>query len=277
MPSWNIHTAHVEKLLVDAEPARMGIADPNVFLFGNLAPDVYAGYVVPDASRRIEYKVTHLARPEFIPKPNAALFYARYVRTVPANAPADLVLGAWAHLLADHYYNRRTTEYIARIGVAPGEQTRIRKQGDFDVFGRTLAIRGVPRPTEELVAQCAAFSQYAIDEADVLATIRAQQRIVRNNEVNHVEGAPTYSLLTPEFFSQTFAEVDAVLNEALRMHADGEDPTCFGRDDVMAPSTVDANPALHRSNASPASVAISAVDASDPLSANVDNSSQGWV
>jgi hypothetical protein len=250
MPSWNIHTAHVEKLLADAEPASLGIADANAFLFGNLAPDVYVGYVVPDASRRIEYKQTHLARPDFIPKPNAALFYERYVRAASAKDPVDLLLGAWAHLLADHYYNLRTTEYIARIGVLPGEQTRIRKQGDFDVFGRTLVIRGVPKPTEELVTQCAAFPQYAIDKPDVLATIRAQQGIVRNNELNHVDGAPTYSLLTPEFFSQTFAEVDAVLNEALRMHVAGEDPTCFGRDDDMEPGTAVASPAAHASNAS---------------------------
>lgn len=229
MPSWNIHTAHAEKLLADVAPGVVGVRDVNAFMFGNVVPDIYVGYVVPDISRKIAYTDTHVARPDFIPKPNAALFYERYVRT--ALEPHDLVLGAWAHLLCDHYYNLRTNEYIARIGVKPGEQMRIRKQADFDMFGRTLCISSVPKATDELIAQCAAFPQYAIEKADVLATIRVQQSIVRKNADEHIEGTPTYSLLTPEFFSQTFAEVDAILKEALRMHAAGEDPTCFGRDD----------------------------------------------
>ena len=44
MPSWNIHTAHVERLLREEGAARLGVRDVNAFLFGNFLPDIYVGY-----------------------------------------------------------------------------------------------------------------------------------------------------------------------------------------------------------------------------------------
>ena len=55
MPSWNIHTAHVERLLREHGASELGIGDKDAFLMGNLLPDVYVGYMVPDASWRIDY------------------------------------------------------------------------------------------------------------------------------------------------------------------------------------------------------------------------------
>ncbi len=60
MPSWNIHTAHVERLLREHGASELGIDDKDAFLMGNLLPDVYVGYMVPDATWRIDYKLTHL-------------------------------------------------------------------------------------------------------------------------------------------------------------------------------------------------------------------------
>ncbi|MDO4536884.1 MAG: hypothetical protein Q4B54_01900 [Coriobacteriales bacterium] len=226
MPSWNIHTAHVERLASELDLPALGIADFDAFLFGNYAPDVYVGYMVTDASRKIEYRETHLAKPDFIPKPNASLFYERYVAGKPA---CELTLGAWMHLLCDHYYNKGTIEFIARIGVQPGEQTRIRKQGDFDLFGRTLEISHVPRETEELLRQAASFEQYAIDAPDVRKSIAVARGIVDRNTAEHVEGTPDYSLFGADFFQSVFDEVDEVLREALTLHASGGDPARFGR------------------------------------------------
>ena len=57
MPSWNIHTAHVERLLREHGASELGIGDKDAFLMGNLLPDVYVGYMVPDATWRIDYKL----------------------------------------------------------------------------------------------------------------------------------------------------------------------------------------------------------------------------
>ena len=225
MPSWNIHTAHVERLLDDVSLPELGVSDANAFLFGNLAPDIYVGYMVPDITRKIEYRDTHFADPGFIPAPDASLFYRRYVQSGEAN---DVTLGSWTHLLCDHYYNLRTIEFIDRIGVKPGEQTRIRKQGDFDLFGRTLEISLVPQLSESLVDQSARFPQYPIDKPDVRGAVDAAARIVERNRTDHVDGRPDYSLLTAEFFANTFAEVDEVLRKALHAYASGADASEWG-------------------------------------------------
>lgn len=226
MPSWNIHTAHVEHLFASELPSSLGISNTNEFLFGNLAPDVYVGYVVKDITKKIEYKDTHLADPGFIPTPDAALFFERYIQ---GKEPSDLTLGAWTHLICDHYYNLRTIEYIASIGVEAGTQTRIRKQADFDLYGRTFDISSVLEPTDELLRSCERFPQYAIERSDALAAIEAQRAIVDRNQNDHVVGTPAYDLLTPAFFSSTFNEVDTLLREALHAFMQSNAPTDIGR------------------------------------------------
>lgn len=223
MPSWNIHTAHVERLLLEEDAARLGVRDVNAFLMGNLVPDIYVGYMVPNPSRTIEYQQTHFADPGYVPEPNYGEFFERFVRPFasPEGHVSDVVLGAWAHLVADHIYNARFNQLIDRIGVKPGEETRIRKQADFDTFGHTLDIHMVPAPEEGLLAQCAAFPQYAIEPADVRATCEVMERIVRDNALHHVSD-PSYNLLGSEYFSSTSAEVDAAIRAGLHAYVAGD-------------------------------------------------------
>ena len=153
MPSWNIHTAHVERLLREHGASELGIGDKDAFLMGNLLPDIYVGYMVPDATWRIDYKLTHLTMRDHIPLPRYQEFWDFYVERPEdygAHCVTDVVRGAWCHLVCDHVYNAHTRAYLKELGVAPGEQARIKKQADFALFGRTLNIEMVPAVTNEL-------------------------------------------------------------------------------------------------------------------------------
>ena len=198
MPSWNIHTAHVERLLREEGAAALGITDVNAFLFGNFAPDIYVGYMVPNITHRIDYKLTHLALREHIPLPRADEFWEFYVAR--QEHVTDLALGAWAHIAADHVYNAHTRAYLEKIGVAPGERARVGKQADFALFGRTLDISLTPHVDEALLKQCAAFGPYSILERDARAAVEAAQEIVEKNQAEHVDGMPEYQLLSADFF-----------------------------------------------------------------------------
>ena len=226
MPSWNVHIAHVERLLATEGPWTSVVQNRDAFVLGNLVPDIYVGYMVPDVSHKIPYKDTHFADPTFVPAPDASHFYASYIQGRTAN---DITIGAWCHLLCDHYYNLRTNEYIASIGVKPGEQTRIRKQADFNLYGQTLDISLVPRLSAEVLTQCAAFEQYELDEHDVRLSVESAERIVRENKERHLAEAPTYDLLTREYFDSTAHEVEAVLQEALALLSRHEDATHLGK------------------------------------------------
>lgn len=373
MPSWNIHIAHAEGLLAKDGPVARVVRDRNAFLFGNLIPDIYVGYMVPGIVHPIPYRVTHFAKPEHIPKPREAEFWAQYVAPMlselgiangraggggistdsvvdaigaagskspessiavdgiaavpavavpaadgiaaapaadgiaaapaadgiaaapatasaadgiaavpaadgiaaasatasaageeaaampfgakpgdagslarevahvsPAHAPTyelefdpthsarfqeeafdetarasalpaaarhslfDMVLGAWTHLLADTIWNSRVSDYLDALGEKPSKGFRIKKQGDFDQFGKSLAIDAFPAPTPGLIDTAAQFPQYAIDERSVYFTCAIAHEIVRTN---HLAAPASYRLLTKEFFAATFDEV----------------------------------------------------------------------
>ena len=206
MPSWNIHIAHYERLRAEVDLASYGIASPNAFLFGNVLPDVYVGYMVPDASMRIDYRLTHVADSAPIPLPKADKFWDLYAESHHWDR-SELILGAWAHLVCDHVYNRATREFLAREGIRMNSGIRARKQGDFALFGRTLPISAQVEATDELVEACRTFPQYRILEPDVHRAVRAANAIVERNASEHIEGVPEYSLLGQQFFLDTFERV----------------------------------------------------------------------
>ncbi len=122
----------------------------------------------------------------------------------PSRALFDLVLGTWVHLLADTIWNRRVNDFLDALGEKPSRDFRIKKQGDFDQFGKSLAIDSFPLPTPRLIDLAARFPQYAIDERSVCFTCAIAHEIVRTNSLSV---PPAYRLLTEEFFTATFAEV----------------------------------------------------------------------
>lgn len=275
MPSWNIHIAHAERLLKSGGSVARAVRDGNAFLFGNLIPDIYVGYMVPGVVRPVPYRVTHFAKPEHIPKPRAGEFFDAYVLPLarecglldalgddcatgggvgapaslaaevahvsPAHTPTfewdfdvaqtaacqrdafatsrralsrdelrrslfDMVLGTWVHLLADCTWNQAVSDLLDARGEQPSRDFRIKKQGDFDLFGKSLELDLMPRLTPQLIEVAAAFPQYEIDAASVSATCAIAHETVRTN--HPVTGA-AYRLLDEEFFSRVFAEVNA--------------------------------------------------------------------
>ena len=203
MPSWNIHTAHVERLLSDRSPERLGITDANAFLFGNYVPDIYVGFMVSDITYRINYCLTHMAVPETIPIPDADRFWDDYLsrRKPKTDAGLSLTLGAWAHLVADRFYNASFHEFYATHDTPEGEELRKRKQADFALFGSSLGISSHVQATPELIEAARDFRPYSVLPADVERSIEAASAIVRAKEpldCNH------YQLLSAEWMFGVF-------------------------------------------------------------------------
>lgn len=262
MPSWNIHIAHTQRLLATGPLSDFGIRDANAFLFGNLVPDVYVGYMLPKPSGILPYQLTHFADPCSIPIPREREFWDLYVepaRKLPTDVPlgpanitveegveiskagghfaipakpavherveallnspgyraSDVVLGAWAHLMCDNAYNTATHAWLQEYHVPAGERTRIRKQGDFDKYGRTLPITLTCKATPELIEQTAAFPQYSVGKVDVERSCDVVEGIVRSNQEHHIDGVPDYSLFTEEFFHEVFEHAHECLIQRL--------------------------------------------------------------
>ncbi len=222
MPSWNIHTAQAERLLNTDGASALGIRDVDAFLLGNLLPDIYVGYMVPNVSRKIPYRETHFADPTFVPEPRYGEFFECYGQPSEDGTVSDLVLGAWAHLVADHVYNQQSNRFFREHNIPSGNPTRIKKQGDFDLFGRTRDIHRAPHITKEVLRQCAAFEQYPLEERDMYATQTVMENIISSNIEHRVFGTPAYRMLDDAFFSTTFDMVTERIRHGLLAYAAGE-------------------------------------------------------
>lgn len=207
MPSWNIHTAHVEKLLAGCEPGELGIDDVNAFLFGNYVPDIYLGFMVADITFHVDYCLTHMAEPNITPVPNADRFWDMYVcrRPMPP-AQRSLALGAWAHLMADRMYNGRFRGFSKGPDAPVGDELRECKQADFNAFGRSLALSSHVRIDGALVEAAGRFRPYSILPDDVARTVARADEIVAAQA--SPENGGRYLLLGEEWMKATFDACD---------------------------------------------------------------------
>ena len=213
MPSWNIHTAQAERLLATPGPEALGVSDANAFLFGNYLPDVYVGYMVPDAAMRIDYRITHVANANLIPVPDLDRFWDDYYLDRSRHArlrgvDASLFLGAWAHLACDRCYNAGFRRFYLTQEMPQGDELRKRKQADFALFGLSLDIVAKVELTPELLGAARHFGPYSILEPDVERAIAAASAIVDSNAAGPEPGA-CYQLLSAAWMQDVFSSCDA--------------------------------------------------------------------
>ncbi len=97
MPSWGIHLEIANTLSKKIENI-----DKNLFIFGNVVPDINNGYVVKDISKIISHKITHYdGEKDF---KGYRKFYIKYINDVKN----PVVLGSLTHLMTDYYFNNIT-------------------------------------------------------------------------------------------------------------------------------------------------------------------------
>jgi hypothetical protein len=234
MPSWNIHTAQVEKLLADNDPAELGIRDVNAYLFGNFVPDIFVGYMVRDIDHVLNYLDTHFARTDMIPVPKHEEFWNLYIEpNIERGGVDDLTLGVWSHLVADAVYNRRVREFNTEHGISAGEETRIRKQSDFDRFGAELGIHTKLEVTPELIAEARDFGQYEINERAVRASVEAANKIIEGASLFEHDPDEPWKLVGRDFMHEAFAEVNDTVEKGLRSYVGRVEAAGF---DPLAPA-----------------------------------------
>ena len=99
--------------------------------------------------------------------------------------------------------------------IPTGEDARIRKQADFDIYGRSLDMNCLPEASDELFAVAAAHPQYGFTHSDVEQTLQVIQRIAEENRQNSVS-SPQYQMLNTEFSRQP---IKRQRNDSSRIYA----------------------------------------------------------
>lgn len=97
MPSWGMHLGVANKVA-----DKIDVIDKNLFLIGNVLPDINNGYVVKGISKTISHKITHYdGEKDF---KNYRKFYLKY----NTHLENPMILGSLVHLMTDYYYNNLT-------------------------------------------------------------------------------------------------------------------------------------------------------------------------
>lgn len=97
MPSWGIHLEIANRV-----SRKLENVNKNLFMFGNVIPDINNGYVIKDVSKIIAHKITHYdGEKDFKGYKRFYIKYAKYIEN-------PIFLGSLTHLMADYYYNNVT-------------------------------------------------------------------------------------------------------------------------------------------------------------------------
>ncbi len=216
MPSWNLHAYHTKNLLDNQELSLHDYFDPEAFKLGNIAPDIYVGYMVNPISKTIPYEVTHCSDTQEIPVPDPDRFWDTYIAPVleEQKVPDAVLVGTWLHIITDRHYNNSTRQYVKTLGLSPCREVRIRKQADFAAFGKSVCPDDEMMPTDQLFAEAKRFAQYPIEKEDAQRAIEVFNSIVR--EDSHQTAHNEYQLLNQEWFEQVASDVDEELFNAMK-------------------------------------------------------------
>lgn len=153
MPSWGIHLATAAKICEKID------IDKDLFLIGNLLPDINNGYLIKNITCIKKYDQTHYSKminingqEEILP--DLELFYNENKENLKDN----LVLGYFVHLLTDYSWNKSAylnhgvlNDKKERIGMikntkeifyCDNEKARILKTNDFNIYSHILYKKG---------------------------------------------------------------------------------------------------------------------------------------
>lgn len=128
MPNWKIHLEVGKRLNNNLHYDK---EQYNLYLLGNLLPDVNNCYLVKDIAKRLSHEKTHLQETDF----NIHIhFYNKYKNNITIN---PVFLGYFTHLYTDYIWNKDfygRVEKRKEFADYSREELRILKQDDFKSY-----------------------------------------------------------------------------------------------------------------------------------------------
>lgn len=101
MPAWGMH------LYIANELNKVVKLDKNEFLIGNVLSDIYSGWIIKDASKVLNYDITHYSSKKYII--NGKLYtlpdYDKFIKENIGMKNSALFIGYLSHLITDYYFN----------------------------------------------------------------------------------------------------------------------------------------------------------------------------
>lgn len=232
MPSWGIHLALSEKL-----NEKIKSKDKNLFLFGNILPDINNGYALPNISTIIPHRDTHYAFiKDFSGKKEIMPGYEKFYEENKNQLDNPLVLGYLTHLLADYYWNDLT--YIKhgifdkngeRVGLVLNNKEKLfcnnnevtkLKSNDYKIFTKYIYSNNLASPpiiqkniTEDVEEELKGIAKIKLTSDDIQSTVKYFKQYEDSKEHANDVKLKEYKIFTEdEMLNQLDKCADFVIN-----------------------------------------------------------------
>lgn len=161
MPNWKIHLEIGKRV---NKKLRYRDAELELFLFGNILPDINNQYQVRDISQHYSHNFTHYSDEEI---PGYLSFYQRYKN----NFDNPIVYGYFVHLFTDYIWNNDFySRYDDRddLNGLDKDSLRILKQRDFKCYNNLFIDNKLSINNVDLVVdESTIIDRVSINKADI--------------------------------------------------------------------------------------------------------------
>ena len=214
MPSWAIHLEVTTKI---NKKIKLTEREKNIFLLGNILPDLLNGHVIKNISHIVPHKEAHMEKPVQIEN------HIEYRYDIDGvlekykekfNNP--LILGYYTHILTDFYWNNLTYGQLGLfdenknlIGIKlnngkefKGEKEEIRKikTNDFKLFSKYIYennLTDVPKYDEQMLEYSKELDWLNLQKEDILEAIKYLEDMAELKIQLEID-FPDYKIFTQE-------------------------------------------------------------------------------
>lgn len=177
MPNWRVHLEIAKKL---NKEIKFNNEDLNLFLLGNIAPDINNGYVVKDVSHIYGHGRTHLYDLE---DENTYInFYEKYKDKLKTN---PVVFGYFTHLYTDFLLNKAYDLKCEQNNLDKEEYVKIKhrdlKKYDDKYIQNTISLDNY----KEAIKDLKTIEEISVNEQDIFNVINFLNRkeLTNNSEL----------------------------------------------------------------------------------------------
>ena len=163
MPNWKTHLEIAKKL---NEQFKYKQKEYEMFLVGNILPDINNGYIVENISTRLGHDITHLGNYKNFSHTN---FLDKYRKEIENNNP--LFVGYLVHLYTDCTWNQNFYKSIQNrddIDKVNREALRIMKQSDFKVYNNKFSQNTIDTDNiDEILNEIEKIEEVSVNKEDI--------------------------------------------------------------------------------------------------------------
>lgn len=203
MPSWPMHLLIAKGI---SKKIKLKANKANQFMIGNLLPDIYSGYIIEDASKVLEYEVSHYGT---VTKVNGYDYtLPDYEKFINENEIKEnyVAIGYLTHILTDYFFNQYAFELkyikndkdevvairnkVHEIVKSNSDMARVTKQNDFKIYSNYILLNNKFKCfdiNDDVLNEAKRIKQIEIENEDLLKMKKYVDNMLKDKQIEKLD------------------------------------------------------------------------------------------